>query len=92
MKQRIFYAVVSGAVVVAALFTFLPTLRHFIWLGIFWGIAAVSVIAVVGVIVNIGSVMVSMYTGYSSEPEKSETVKEMPGKLVHFSRAGLPGE
>jgi len=89
MKQRIFYAVVSCAVVAAALFAFLPTLRHFIWLGIFWGVIAVSVIAVVGVLVNIGSVMVSMYTGYSNEPEKS---KEMPGELVQFSRAGVSGE
>jgi len=89
MKHRIFYAVVSCAVVAAALLAFLPTLRHFIWLGIFWGVIAVSVIAVVGVVVNIGSVMVSMYTGYSNEPEKS---KEMPGELVQFSRAGVSGE
>ena len=89
MKQRIFYAVVSCAVVAAALFAFLPTLRHFIWLGIFWGVIAVSVVAVAGVLVNIGSVMVSMYTGYSNEPEKS---KEMPGELMQFSRAGVSGE
>jgi hypothetical protein len=43
-----------------------PALRHVIWLGIFWGIVAVSVIAVPGVIVNIVSVMFSMCTGYSS--------------------------
>jgi hypothetical protein len=92
MKQRIFYTAVSGTVVVATLFTFLPTLRHFIWLGIFWAIIAAAVIAVVGVIVNIGSVMVSMYTGYSNEPEQSETVREIPGELVQFSRAGLTGE
>ncbi len=92
MKQRIFYAAVSGAVVVATLFTFLPTLRLFIWLGIFWAIIAASVITVVGVIVNIGNVMVSMYTGYSNEPEQSETVREIPGELVQFSRAGLTGE
>jgi hypothetical protein len=92
MRQRIFYAVVSCAVVAAALFAFLPTLRHFIWLGIFWGVIAVSVIAVAGVLVNIGSVMVSMYTGYSNESEKSETVKESPGELVQFSRAGVTGQ
>jgi hypothetical protein len=65
MNQRILY-VGSGAVVLAALFAFLPTLRHSIWLGIFWGIVAVSLIAVVGVGVNIVSAMFSMYNGYSS--------------------------
>ena len=66
MNPRIFYAVALGATVVAALFAFLPALRHVIWLGMIWGIVAVSVIAVVGVIANIVSVMLSMYTGYSS--------------------------
>ena len=66
MKQRIFYAIGLGGAVVVALFAFLPALRHFIWWGVFWGIAALAVIAAVGVIVNIVSVMYSMYTGYSS--------------------------
>jgi hypothetical protein len=74
MNQRILYAVASGAVVVAALFAFLPALRHSTGLGIFWGIVAVSLIAVVGVGVNIVSAMFSMYKGYSNTggPEKVE--------------------
>ena len=69
MKQRILYAVGSGAVVLAALFAFLPVLRHSIWLGIFWGIVGVSVIALLGVTANIVSVIFSMCNGYTSTEE-----------------------
>jgi hypothetical protein len=78
MNQRIFYAVALGAAVVAALFAFLSALRHVVWLGIFWGIVAVSVSA----IVNIVSVMFSMYTGYSSteQSDKVETLASTPAR------------
>ena len=80
MNQRILYAVASAAVVLAALFAFLPALRHSIGLGIFWGIVAVSLIAVVGVTVNIVSAMFSMYNGYSNPggPEKVENPASSP--------------
>lgn len=103
MNQRILYAIALGAAVIAALFAFVPELRQFIWLGIFWGIVAVSVVTVVGVIVNILSVMVSMYTGYPStkEPDTVErrasppvascAVKPTTGEVLQFSGARATG-
>ena len=91
MTKRIVYALVAGAAVVAALFAFLPPARHFIWLFIFWGIVTVSVIAVVGVIVNIASVMVSMYNGYSPTDEAKKPA-EPPRETLPFPRAEAAGD
>jgi hypothetical protein len=91
MTERIVYALVAGAAVVAALFAFLPPARHFIWLFIFWGIVTVSVIAVVGVIVNIVSAMFSMYNGYSPTDE-ADRPAEAPREALPFPRAEAAGD
>src|ERR1700741_5380053 len=91
MKRHIPYTLVAAAVVVAALFAFLPPARHFIWLGIFWGIVTVSVIAVVSVIVNIVSVMFSMYNGYSPTDE-AERPAEAPREALRFFPSDAPGD
>ena len=77
--------------VVAALFAFLPPAHHFIWLGIFWGIVTVSLIAIVGVIVNIVSVMFSMYNGYSPTDE-AERPAEAPREALRFPRTEAAGD
>lgn len=91
MTKRIVYALVPAAVVVAALFAFLPPARHFIWLFIFWAIVAVAVIAIVGVVINITSVMVSMYNGYSPTHE-AEKPAEAPREALPFPRAEAAGD
>ena len=91
MIRRIVYALVAGAMVVAAVSAFLPPARHFIWLFIFWGIVAVAVIAIVSVIVNIASVMVSMYTGYSPNNEAAKPA-EAPREALPFLRPETAGD
>jgi hypothetical protein len=75
---------VLAAIVVAALVGFFPHLRHFIWIGMFWGIVTVSVIVVVGAVINILSVMFSMYIGYRPTIVESRDAAGAP--------AGMPGE
>ena len=91
MNRRIMYAFVSAAIVIAALFAFLPPARHFIWLAAFWGIVTVSVIAIVGAIVNILSVMFSMYNGYSPTKEADKPA-EAPRETLPFPRADAAGD
>jgi hypothetical protein len=78
MSRRGVYGVISAAVILAMLFGFLPHLRHFIWTGIVWGIFAVSAIVVVGVAVNILTVMFSMYIGYRPESEELRAEAKVP--------------
>ena len=88
MNRRSVYVLISAAVVVAALVEFFPHLRHlrhFIWLGVFLGIVAASAIAVVSVVINILSVMFSMYTGYRPTIEAAASASSgMRGEVLRF--------
>jgi hypothetical protein len=78
MSRRGVYGVILAAVILAVLFGFLPNLRHFIWTGIVWGIFAVSAIVVVGVAINILTVILSMYIGYRPEGEELRAEAKAP--------------
>jgi uncharacterized membrane protein len=93
VNRRSVHVLISAVVVVAALVGFFPHLRHFIWLGVFWGIVAVLAIAVVSVVINILSVMFSMYTGYRPTIEDAASASSgMPGEVLRFGWASGDGE
>jgi hypothetical protein len=93
MIRRSVYAILSLGVVLAVLIAFPPHLRYVVWTGIVWVILAVSVIVVVGVAVNILSVIWSMYSGYRPAAEEPvATSARPPGELLPFAQPNRDSE
>ena len=88
MNRRSIYAILTAAVVVAVLLASSLHLRHIIWTGIVWAVLAVSIVVVVGVAINILSVLWSMYCGYEPTAEEREGMSprtEAPSAVVPFA-------